>query len=198
MAVRGSGDATRRSVLTAAAEIVAVEGASKLTLDAVAEHVGLSKGGILHHFATKDSLIAAMIEDVTTQFELDLQRHMQGENGPGSFARAFLRACLDPEGALTRTLRVSAGIVAAVAINNQLLLPLRHRYDVWRGRLENDGIDPAIAELVRSAADGLWLGNVLDLGQTSAAMRKRVFAKLIELTHLGVGGTPVPTRDSVV
>ncbi len=198
MAVRGSGDATRRSVLTAAAEIVAVEGASKLTLDAVAEHVGLSKGGILHHFATKDSLIAAMIEDVTTQFELDLQRHMQGENGPGSFARAFLRACLDPEGALTRTLRVSAGIVAAVAINNQLLLPLRHRYDVWRGRLENDGIDPAIAELVRSAADGLWLGNVLDLGQTSAAMRKRVFAKLIELTHLGVGGTPVPTPDSVV
>lgn len=196
MAARGSGDSTRRNVLAAAAEIVAVEGASKLTLDAVAERVGLSKGGILHHFATKDSLIAAMIEDVTALFELDLQRHMQGEVGPGSFARAFLRACLDPEGVLTRQLRVSAGILAAVAINNQLLSPLRHRYDVWRSRLENDGIDPAIAELVRSAADGLWLGNVLELGPTSAALRKRVFAKLIELTHLGVGGTPVPAPES--
>ena len=61
MAARGSGDATRRSVLEAAAELVAQDGAAKLTLDAVAERVGLSKGGILHHFATKDSLIAAMV-----------------------------------------------------------------------------------------------------------------------------------------
>jgi AcrR family transcriptional regulator len=185
MPIRGSGAVTRRNVLAAAAEIVATDGAAKLTLDAVAERVGVSKGGILHHFATKDSLIAAMIEDVVTLFEADLARHMQGESGPGSFARAFLRACLDPEGALTRTLKVSAGIVAAVAINSQLLAPLRRRYDEWRNRLEDDGIDPAIAELVRSAADGLWLGNVLELGPTSASLRKRVFAKLIELTHLG-------------
>jgi hypothetical protein len=119
---------------------------------------------------------------------------MQGETGPGSFARAFLRACLDPDGAVTRTLRVSAGILAAVAINSQLLAPLRRRYDEWRKRLEDDGIDPAIAELVRSAADGLWLGNVLELGVVSMALRKRVFAKLIELTHLG--GSPRPAAES--
>ncbi|MBD5635073.1 MAG: hypothetical protein IAI49_11405 [Candidatus Eremiobacteraeota bacterium] len=136
-----------------------------------------------------------MIEDVVSQFEGDLARHMQGETGPGSFARAFLRAALDTEGALTRTLRVSAGILAAVAINSQLLAPLRRRYDEWRQRLEDDGIDPAIAELVRSAADGLWLGNVLELGVASAALRKRVFAKLIELTF--IGGTPArPASES--
>ncbi len=184
MAVKGSGAETRRAVLVAAAEIVVREGASKLTLDAVAERCGLSKGGILHHFATKDSLIAAMIADVVTRFEADLQRNMQGETGPGSFARAFLRACVDRDGIVTRTLRVSAGIVAAVAINAQLLAPLRSRYAEWVARLEDDGIDPAIAEIVRSAADGLWLGNVLDLGTVSAAMRRQVFAKLIELTHL--------------
>jgi AcrR family transcriptional regulator len=186
MPIRGSGAATRRSVLEAAADLVATEGAAKLTLDAVADRVGLSKGGILHHFATKDSLIAAMIEDVVAQFEADLTKHMQGETGPGSFARAFLRACLDPDGAVTRTLRVSAGIFAAVAINSQLLAPLRRRYDVWRQRLEDDGIDPAIAELVRSAADGLWLGGVLEFGVVSAGIRQRVFTKLIELTHLAV------------
>ncbi|GAC1542973.1 MAG: TetR/AcrR family transcriptional regulator [Vulcanimicrobiaceae bacterium] len=167
-----------------------MRGAAHLTLDAVAERVGLSKGGILHHFATKDSLISAMIDDVVTHFEADLLRHLQGESGPGSFARAFLRACLDPDGALTRTLRVSAGILAAVASDNRLLAPLRRRYDVWRGRLANDGIDPAIAELVRSAADGLWLGGVLELGPASAALRRGVFAKLVELTHLAPSPTP--------
>ncbi len=191
MPIRGSGDATRKSVLAAAADLVVTEGVAKLTLDAVAERALLSKGGILHHFATKDSLIAAMIEDVVARFEEDLTRHMQGENGPGSFARAFLRACLDPDGALTRTLRVSAGILAAVAINSQLLAPLRRRYDEWRQRLEDDGIDPAIAALVRSAADGIWLGNVLELGVASMALRKRVFAKLIELTHLGAPALPL-------
>ena len=195
MPVRGSGTTTRRNVLEAAAELVEREGVSKLTLDAVAERAGLSKGGILHHFATKDSLVAAMIEDLVSQFEADLSRHMAGEQGPGSFARAFLRACLDPEGALTRTVHVSAGIIAAVATNSQLLAPLRHRYDEWRQRLEDDGIDPAIAELVRSAADGLWLGNVLELGVASMALRKRVFAKLIELTHLG-GAAPRPAVES--
>ncbi len=184
MAKRGSGAATRRSVLAAAAEIVVRHGASHLTLDAVAERCGLSKGGLLHHFSTKDSLITAMIEDVAGQFESDLQRNMQGEHGPGSFARAFLRACVDRDGIVTRTIKVSAGIVAAVAINAQLLAPLRTRYAAWSERLEDDGIDPAIAELVRSAADGLWLGSVLELGSTSAALRKRMFAKLIELTQL--------------
>ncbi len=192
MAARGSGDATRRSVLAAAAEIVVRDGAAKLTLDAVAERCGLSKGGILHHFSTKDSLISAMIEDVVGGFEADLQRNMQGESGPGSFARAFLRACLDREGIVTRTIKVSAGIIAAVAINTQLLAPLRTRYGEWSARLEHDGIDPAIAELVRSAADGLWLGNVLELGSTSAALRKRMFAKLIELTQLGSAPLQAP------
>jgi len=188
---KGSGTATRRNVLLAAAELVECEGVSRLTLDAVAERAGLSKGGILHHFATKDSLVAAMIEDLVTQFEGDLTRHMSGETGPGSFARAFLRACLDPEGALTRTLKVSAGIIAALAVNSALLAPLHRRYEEWRRRLEDDGIDPAIAELVRSAADGLWLGGVFGLGPPSPALRKRLFEKLIELTH--VGG-PVPAR----
>jgi AcrR family transcriptional regulator len=189
MAARGSGSETRRSVLGVAAEIVAREGVAKLTLDAVAERAGLSKGGILHHFSTKDSLVAAMIEDLVLQFEEDLARHMQGESGPGSFARAFLRACLDSEGTLTRTLRLSAGIIAALAFNMRLLAPLRRCYADWRRRLEDDGIDPAVAELVRSAADGLWFAGVFDLSPPSIALRKRVFSKLIELTQ---SETPAP------
>ncbi len=184
MAARGSGAATRRNVLEAAAELVASKGAAKLTLDAVAERVGLSKGGILHHFATKDSLIAAMVEDLVSEFERDLSRAIAGESGPGSFARAFLRACLDRDGTLTRTLRLGAGIVAAVAVNSQLLAPLRRRYEEWQRRLEDDGIDPAIAELVRSAADGVWFTQVLGLGPPSAPLRRRLFEKLIELTQL--------------
>ena len=37
-------------------------GAGKLTLDAVAERAGLSKGGLLYNFPTKDALLQAMIQ----------------------------------------------------------------------------------------------------------------------------------------
>ncbi len=189
MAARGSGEATRRGVLSAAAELVLQDGASRLTLDAVAERVGLSKGGLLHHFGTKDSLIAAMIEDAVREFESDLQRNVAREQGPGSFARAFLRACLDRDGIVSRTIKIGGAVLAAVAINRQLLVPLRTHYVAWLARLDDDGIDPAIAALVRSAADGLWLGNAFELGPTSRASRERGFAMLIELTR---GRAPEP------
>jgi hypothetical protein len=50
---------------------------------------------------------------------------------------------------------------------------------------------------VRSAADGLWLGNVLELGVASVALRKRVFAKLIELTHLGAPVRPAAESPTI-
>lgn len=182
MAVRGSGKTTRRTVLQAAADVVGELGVSKLTLDAVAERAGLSKGGILHHFATKDSLIAAMIEDLIAAFEIDLARHLAGEQGPGSFARAFVRACLDPDGTVTWSLRISAGIIAAVATNVQLLAPLRRAYDGWRRRLGEDGIDPVVAEIVRYAADGLWFSTVFDLAPAATSLRRRIFERLLDLT----------------
>ncbi|WP_274631085.1 TetR/AcrR family transcriptional regulator [Arvimicrobium flavum] len=46
-----------------AAICVALEnGFGKVTLDAVARQAGVSKGGLLHHFATKKDLIRAMLE----------------------------------------------------------------------------------------------------------------------------------------
>jgi AcrR family transcriptional regulator len=43
-------------------QLVADQGASSLTLDAVAQAAGVSKGGLLYHYPNKDALLAAMIE----------------------------------------------------------------------------------------------------------------------------------------
>ena len=37
-------------------------GAVHLTLDAVAERAGVSKGGLLYHFPSKESLLQAMVD----------------------------------------------------------------------------------------------------------------------------------------
>src|SRR3954470_23063844 len=53
---------SRDRILDAAGEIVGEVGAGKLTLDAVAQRAGLSKGGLLYNFPSKDALLSGMLE----------------------------------------------------------------------------------------------------------------------------------------
>lgn len=48
-------------ILEAASAVLHRRGARALTIDAVAAEAGLSKGGVLHHFASKDALVAALV-----------------------------------------------------------------------------------------------------------------------------------------
>lgn len=59
-----------------AAICVALEsGFGKVTLDAIARQAGISKGGLLHHFATKKDLIRAMLKHYADTAE---ERHFTG------------------------------------------------------------------------------------------------------------------------
>jgi AcrR family transcriptional regulator len=44
---------TRSQILDAAEAVVMCQGVRNLTLDAVAAHAGISKGGLLYHFRSK-------------------------------------------------------------------------------------------------------------------------------------------------
>ncbi|WP_371362004.1 hypothetical protein SRRS_32680 [Sporomusa rhizae] len=55
---------TKEQILRAAAEIINVEGVFSLTLEAVAKKAGISKGGLLYHFPTKDDLFNQAEEDI--------------------------------------------------------------------------------------------------------------------------------------
>lgn len=48
-------------ILDAAEGVLRGLGARGLTIDAVAAEAGLSKGGVLHHYASKDALICALV-----------------------------------------------------------------------------------------------------------------------------------------
>ena len=50
------------NIIDAAEAVVIETGASHMTLDAVAAKAGVSKGGLLHHFPNKVSLLMAMVQ----------------------------------------------------------------------------------------------------------------------------------------
>ena len=52
---------TQISILNAACQIILERGAEALTIEAVAQKAGISKGGLLYHFPSKNKLIEGMI-----------------------------------------------------------------------------------------------------------------------------------------
>lgn len=60
---RARGEERRAEILRAALEVIAERGYRGATLGAVAERVGLTQQGLLHHFPTKEALLVAVLEE---------------------------------------------------------------------------------------------------------------------------------------
>lgn len=69
----------RDKVLDAAEAVVKREGASGLTIDAVAKEAGITKGGVQYAFGSKENLIRAMIRRWGDTFEEEVMA-FAGEN----------------------------------------------------------------------------------------------------------------------
>ncbi len=179
-------DVTRKLLLEAAATLVDREGGSRLTLEAVAQGAGFSKGCVLYHFPTKNALIEGMVEDLIQRFEADLACHLQSEiasddtseSRKGSWMRAYIKASFPQDTFLGR---VSAGVFAAIASDPELLHTARERFALWQKQLERDGIDPVDATIVRLATDGLWFSGALGFAPPTAEMREKIVARLIAM-----------------
>ena len=60
---------TRDRLLDLAEEIVRDQGAKALTVDALAQAAGISKGGVQYTFASKEELVRALVERWTSKFD---------------------------------------------------------------------------------------------------------------------------------
>lgn len=150
-------------LITAAEAVVARQGIANLTLDAVAAEAGVSKGGLLHHFPSKDRLIEAMVTRTAANWRRCFTEAYQRETaGPGRLARALLTHCLSDAKCWTEELRRSTSAVfAALAQNPSLIQPMREVYADLHRLIAEDGLPPGVGETVAAALDGLWLDWVL-------------------------------------
>lgn len=69
---RARGEATRRSILEAAATLASVEGLEGLSLSRLAQHLGMSKSGLFAHFGSKEELQLATIRTAAEMYGRDI------------------------------------------------------------------------------------------------------------------------------
>jgi AcrR family transcriptional regulator len=156
---------TRTRVLDAAEHIVQARGVPALTLDAAAREAGVSKGGLLYHFASKEALLQGLMlrlsEYIRLQFDMV---HAGIPEGPGRAARALLAWQFD-SGCATdeRTDRACAIFLAAHHHDTALLDPVRKVFADIRGHLLRDGLKPGRALAIMAACDGLFMAHLFRL-----------------------------------
>jgi len=177
---RGS-SLTREAILRAADRVVVEGGVSGMSLEAVAREAGISKGGLLYHFPSKEALISGMIGRLIEGFREALGRELARERGSssGRWSRAYARASFAED---RWYLRVSAGLLAAVAEDPALLDPLRRGFEDGQRWAERDGIDSSVGTLVRLAADGLFFAELFGFAPPEGRLRERVLEALLSLT----------------
>ena len=171
---------TRERILTAAAEVARRQGVADFTLDKVAETAGVSKGGLLYHFPSKDDLIVALLDQTLRATELEIEARAAEMGGePGAFAVAYLEYVREPN---RPDIEFASSLLAAVAIDPRLLANARATFARWSERLmSDDGIDPATGLLARVVSEGIWLIDLFGLAPPSESERAEVLALTIDL-----------------
>lgn len=175
------------TMLNAAEAVILRQGIASMTLDAVAAEAGISKGGLLHHFPSKDRLIEALVTRSAANWRTRfLAAHERQPEGPGRMTRALLKDCLTDSESWTEQLRRSTSAVfAALAQNPALIEPMRTVYADLRQRIAEDGLPPGVGEAVVAAIDGLWLDWVLGfvpLDQAHVSRVRLVLEEMLERT----------------
>ncbi|WP_188455775.1 TetR/AcrR family transcriptional regulator [Virgibacillus oceani] len=172
---------TRYKILIAAADIVQTDGILDLTLEAAAEKAGVSKGGLLYHFPSKDALIEGMVEFLMKNYAESIKMGAEQDlSQTGKWTRAFIKETFLQS---TSNRSMDAGLMAAAAINPNLLKPVQDAYEEWQNHIEHDGLDPILATVLRLAVDGLWFSEIFGLAPLEDNRRKLVLERLIQLTQ---------------
>ncbi|HEX7012387.1 MAG TPA: TetR/AcrR family transcriptional regulator [Steroidobacteraceae bacterium] len=170
----------RDRILEAAERVVGETGAAKLTLDAVAQAAGVSKGGLLYHYPTKEALLGALAERYVRSMEQCVEA-AKGGLSEGDHGRD-LKACI--VGALasgSRSKAMGAALLAAAANDPTLLDVIRERAVLFTEHLAASSSDFARAAIVMLAVDGLMMRESLRISPFTDEQREQIVHELLNI-----------------
>ena len=176
----------RTRVLDAAETIVRARGVHSLTLEGAAREAGISKGGLLYHFASKEALLVALMQRLADRIAADYEAMLAAQpEGPGRAVRACLAFTFDEPHILEAHSRAAAVLLAAFHHDPALLDPVRAFFARVRAEAVADGTPPGVAAAVMMAGDGLFMARLFQLYEPGAEELAALRATLHGLLERG-------------
>lgn len=183
MARKKHPELTRTALIDAAQRISRMPGAV-FSLEAVAREAGVSKGGLLHHYRSKEALLSALAHALIAQFRDDLRSAVDAEvaqhgDRPGKWLRAYIALTFaqhDEWRALSATL-------APLGTYPDLIARMRDAQRFLIDEAEADGLPAGRAHAIRLACDGLMFGHDMGLPDLDAGQRAALQVELSAWTR---------------
>lgn len=140
----------RERILDAFEQTLIERGSAEATLETVAEAAGVSKGGLLYHFGTKDELFTAFGDRLADRID---DATAQAPEDPGGLVRWYL----DPTPMDEADQQLSRTVLAALhGAETELTGVIRGAFERYAEPLSV--LPPTLRDQVRLIGDGLFLG----------------------------------------
>ncbi len=170
---------TRRELLDDALAIL--RRGEALTLDSVARESGMTKPGVVHHFATKEGLMEAVVDHLAARWEAELKTVLNGHDGHYAHLKAYVEHSF-----LGEFDNSDLAPLADVKLRQTML-------DRWSARIapwlqQDDDTDPAgqsSRTAARLMADGAWLNQALGVIPLDIDQRREQNALALSLINKG-------------
>lgn len=143
-------------MLDAAERVVARDGATRLTLDAVAAEAGISKASVLYDYKTKQALIKAVIEHRMATEVARLRSFIDREGDkPNADILGLIAAVEKDDGAFDRN--VALDLAVSLNQHDDLRISIRENFGAFFDGIERTAADPRRAKVAFLAIEGLKL-----------------------------------------
>ncbi|WP_460760113.1 TetR/AcrR family transcriptional regulator [Nocardiopsis oceani] len=186
---------SRHLILEAATRVTEREGITGLTLESTAEEAGLTKGGLLYHFRTREDLILAIQRHLVDGWEERLLAELgkpYDDADPTERGAAYARV-------IARGSKRQADLAFMLESVSQPELTriwneLMERWAPTPSSPEPAGLDLFLARLI---ADGLWLHKSTAGCRIPPDVERAVLARVTGLTGAPPPDTSAPRGEAV-
>ncbi|WFU25712.1 TetR/AcrR family transcriptional regulator [Bradyrhizobium sp. CB1717] len=170
---------SRNAALEAAIAIIARDGPGRLTLDAIARESGLSKGGVMHQFRTKEAVLKALLERQMAHFEEFSTRYMAKVSATSANPNLATQLATIREAASSPN-SAALALVAAMVENPSLMALPRELETKRMTAIKEEAADPDLAMLRWAGALGLLLSSLFGMSPLSKDEHQRLFTRLLD------------------
>lgn len=149
-------DLLRERILDATQEVLLADGFALLTQERVLQRLGISKGGLQHHFRTKAQLIDGLFERLFEAFAAYYDEVLKEEPaGPAQHIRTYMRIAIQGG----ERVQIIGRAITLLAISEEKYLA--EWADYTTAMSDADSINKDIHLACRMFSDGLWYSHVI-------------------------------------